>query len=86
VATDAERLSTELLRVADRLVEDFAEVPAGSVLRCLARAVHMVRVRGSAPEDLGTRAEELARHMLRDRGCIEDPVAPQDSGAATSEE
>lgn len=86
MATDAERLSTELLHVADGLVEDFAEVPAGSVLRCLARAVHSVRVRGCAPEDLGTRAEELVRHMLRDRGCLEDPVSPQDSGASTSEE
>ena len=79
MAPDAERLSTELLEVADRLVEDFAEVPAGSVLRCLATAVHMARGAGSPPEDLGTRAEELARRMLRDRGCVEEPDATTSS-------
>jgi hypothetical protein len=75
VAPEPERLSTQLLDVADRLVEDFAEVPAGSVLRCLARAVQMARASGSPPEDLGTRAEEMARQMLRDPGSCEDPGA-----------
>ena len=80
MAPDAERLSTELLDVADRLVEEFAEVPAGSVLRCLATAVHMARGAGASPEDLGTRAEELARRILRDRDCVEEP------GVTTSRE
>ena len=73
---ESERLSTQLLEVADRLVEDFAEVPAGSVLRCLARAVQMARASGSPAEDLDTRAEETARQMLRDPGYREDPEAP----------
>jgi hypothetical protein len=63
---DAERLSSDLLDVADRLVVDFAQVPAGTVLRCLARAVQVVRASGSTPEDLGVRAEELARDLLQD--------------------
>ena len=79
MAPDVERLSTELLEVADRLVEDFAEVPAGSVLRCLAKAVQMAREAASPPEELGTRAEALARRMLRDRGYVEEPDATTSS-------
>ncbi len=69
----AEGLSSELLNVADRLVQDFAEVPAGSVLRCLALAVQAARASGSSPADLGEQAERLARDMLQNGAGWDEP-------------
>ena len=66
--TDTRRLAAELDHAADRLTKEFVELPPGSVLRCLSRAVYASRRAHVAPEQLAGVSENLARHMLRLRG------------------
>lgn len=70
------RVDLELLEVADRLVAEFPEVPTGSVLRCLSRAVHLSRALGRPPSALAHEAEDLARRMLRHRDPCEADDPP----------
>ena len=54
----------ELTDVARRLVEEYADFPAGSVLRCLTRAVDGARSWGCPPQFLASTAEGSTRWML----------------------
>ena len=63
--TDTRRLAAELDEAADRLTVEFEELPPGSVLRCLSRAVYASRRAHVAPEQLAGVSENLARQMLR---------------------
>jgi hypothetical protein len=56
-----------LVDAAARLVADHSDLPAGSVLRCFARAVALARRTGVPAADLPARAETLAAEMLAAR-------------------
>jgi hypothetical protein len=59
------RLSDAQLReVADRLAAEFSDVPGGSVLRCLARAVHRARLDGLPDDQIPSAGERIARQLL----------------------
>lgn len=64
-----------LVQVADRLVLEFDDVGAGSVLRCFSRAVFLARRSGVSPESLPRFAEEVAQGMLVRRGASTAPRA-----------
>jgi hypothetical protein len=54
----------QLLLAAETLAEDHPDHPAGSVLRCYARAVRLVRLRGCPDEQLPETARRLAAETL----------------------
>lgn len=54
----------ELIDVAERLVRDFNHIPAGSVLRCVARSARQLRAEGVSADALPSAVEELARRRL----------------------
>lgn len=56
-----------LMESALRLVDERPDLPAGSVLRCFARAVGVARRAGALGDDLPPRAEAVARRLLADR-------------------
>lgn len=60
-----------------RLVGDYPEVPAGSVMRCVARAVRRAVLVSAPPEQIPTRAESAVREAMARR------LAPA-GGATTS--
>lgn len=61
----------QLLEVTVRLAEEFPDLPAGSVMRCVARVVRSERRHG-VPEDLlPARAEATARSVLRRRRTVD---------------
>lgn len=72
MATKLQRLNTELLELAERLVKEFPELPAGSVLRALSRAVRQEVLAGHDPADLPAAAESLTRRVLSMRRGPED--------------
>ena len=60
-------LHRRLLETAFDLTLEFDELPAGSVMRCFARAVHLARMKGVAGAQLPEEARRIARVSLRDR-------------------
>ena len=56
-----------LLDAALRLVEEYDDLPAGLVLRCLSRATDAARSWGCPPGDLPVAAEAGARWLLAQR-------------------
>lgn len=60
-------LRRALMSEATSLVAEFDSHPAGSVLRCYARAVHGQRLAGCPDEELPRVARELAAQVLRTR-------------------
>jgi len=54
-----------IIAEADRLVGEYPEIAAGSVLRCFARALRVARNQGRPPEEAVPAAAEAARHTLR---------------------
>ena len=62
-------LRRRLVETAQALVRDAPEHPAGSVLRCYARAVRIQRQRGCDDEQLADRARETAERLLAGRGA-----------------
>lgn len=61
-----------LLEAAERLVRDYGGIPAGSVLRCYARAVQRRTRTGCPPERLADAAERLAREHLDRRSAVRE--------------
>jgi hypothetical protein len=60
-----------LLELTVRLTEEFPDLPAGSVMRCVARVVRSERRHG-VPEDLlPSRTEVAARSVLRRRSTLD---------------
>ena len=60
-------LRRALVSEATSLVAEFDSHPAGSVLRCYARAVHRQRLAGCGDDDLPRAAREAAAEVLRTR-------------------
>jgi hypothetical protein len=75
---------TDWRDVADRLAAEFSDIPSGSVLRCVARAVHRARMDGLPPELVAGAGEAIARQMLALRrrsqasGVVPVPRRPAD--------
>jgi len=57
----------ELVSLTLRMVDDYPELPAGSVMRCVARAVRLALAAGAAGEEIPAEAERTARHALARR-------------------
>jgi len=57
----------ELLGVTVRLIEQFPQVPAGSVMRLVGRVVHGARWTGVPPDLLPVETERTARILLTRR-------------------
>lgn len=57
----------ELMSLTFRLVGEYPEIPAGSVMRCLARAVRRALIEGTPAEQIPTRAEHTAHEALARR-------------------
>ncbi|HWJ81690.1 MAG TPA: hypothetical protein VNS55_05590 [Nocardioides sp.] len=64
---EAQRVQIDLLDIAWRLADEHPELPAGTVLRCFARAVRTARACGVALGDLTVVAERIARTHLDSR-------------------
>lgn len=56
-----------LLETAGELTAEFAELPAGSVMRCFGRSVKLARVQGVTGAALPEAARRIARANLRER-------------------
>jgi hypothetical protein len=54
----------DLIDVALRLAREFSHLPAGSVLRCVARSARQLRAKGVGAHALPPAVEELARLRL----------------------
>jgi hypothetical protein len=57
----------EMLGLAQRLIGEYDDLPAGAVLRCIARASRDVRLWGCPPEHLLTTVEAATRWRLEQR-------------------
>jgi len=62
---------TQLLELTVRLTQEFPELPAGSVMRCVARVARSERRHGVPEDVLPARTEATARSVLR-RRCTVD--------------
>ncbi len=61
----------QLLELTVRLAEEFPDLPAGSVMRCVARVVRSERRHGVAEDLLPARAGAAARSVLRRRCAVD---------------
>lgn len=66
-------VNRQLLDIAGKLVVDYSDHTAGSVLRCFARAVRRSRKRGVPLAALPVVSEALARAMLERRPSVPRP-------------
>src|SRR6476620_8358057 len=62
-------LHRQLLDIAFDLSVEFDTLPAGSVLRCFARAVHLARLQGAEGPRLPVEARRIAELSLRNRAA-----------------
>jgi hypothetical protein len=60
-------IQDELMSLTIRLVEEYPEMPAGSVMRCVARAVRRAVVAGTPGNQVPAEAERTARYALAGR-------------------
>lgn len=76
---DARRsVRAELQGVVDRLIEDYrGEIPAGSVIRCVARCTEIATRYGVPKPALATVVERLARSTLDARSRSGPAIPPQ---------
>jgi hypothetical protein len=61
-------VNDELLDIAEQLTAEYADIPAGSVLRCLARSVRVARSWGCPAEHLTATSAATTRWVLAQRG------------------
>jgi hypothetical protein len=61
----------QLLELTVRLTAEFPDLPAGSVMRCVARVVRSERRHGVAEDLLPARTEIAARGVLRRRCAVD---------------
>ena len=66
-------LRRRLLDAAASLADEYGALPAGSVLRCYARAVQLMRREGCRDDELPSAARRAAAEMLRARR-VEQPT------------
>jgi hypothetical protein len=64
----------ELLELGQRLIREHDEVPAGAVLRCLARSVRVARTWACPPEHLLSTVEASTRWRLAERTTSADAM------------
>ena len=57
----------ELMTLTQRLIREYAEIPAGAVMRCLARAAHGARAWGCPNEHFVSTVEASTRWRLEQR-------------------
>ena len=62
-------LHRQLLETAFDLSVEYDTLPAGSVLRCFARAVHLARLKGVEGARLPEEARRIAESSLRSRAA-----------------
>jgi hypothetical protein len=62
-------LHRQLLDIAFDLSVEFDTLPAGSVLRCFARAVHLARLQGAEGARVPEEARRIAVSSLRSRAA-----------------
>jgi len=62
-------LHRQLLETAFDLSVEYDTLPAGSVLRCFARAVHLARLQGAEGARLPEEARRIAESSLRSRAA-----------------
>lgn len=62
-------LHRQLLDTAFDLSTEFDTLPAGSVLRCFSRAVHLARLKGAEGARLPEEARRIAESSLRARAA-----------------
>jgi hypothetical protein len=60
-------LHDDVRYLTKRLIDEYLEFPAGSVMRCVARAVRRALMARTPPRQLVTRAEHTAREALASR-------------------
>ena len=65
--TEDQAVNDELLGVTIRLIEEFPEVAAGSVMRLVGRVVRSARWTGVPPELLALETERTSRILLTRR-------------------
>lgn len=70
----------DLVALMVRMTEEYPELPAGSVMRCVARAVRRTRMSGVAREHIGVEAERAARRALAQRLVAPAPVRVRRAG------
>lgn len=69
-------LHRQLLDIAFDLSVEFDTLPAGSVLRCFARAAHRARMAGCADDDLSEVARAAVVRTLAERVPVRDGTFP----------
>lgn len=74
-------LHDELMSLTLRLVREHPQLPAGSVMRCVARAVRRVMTAGTPREQISARAEHAARRALA--GRTHSPLTSDAPGRST---
>jgi hypothetical protein len=70
----------DLVDLMVRMTEEYPELPAGSVMRCVARAVLRARMTGTPHEHVGVEAERTARLVLAERLVAPVPVRVRRAG------
>lgn len=84
MAQDLKEANERLLDAAARLVEEWPDVPTGSVLRCFSRAVWIVRGAGCPPDRLAAESSRLASALLELRGATGSDGPTMVRGTAVS--
>jgi hypothetical protein len=71
---DAIEVHGELMSLTVRMVGEYPQFPAGSVMRCVSRAVRHAVVSGTPPDQIPGDAERAARRVLAGR-LVAPPAA-----------
>jgi hypothetical protein len=69
-------LRRQLMETAEQLTRELPEHPAGSVLRCFARAAHRARMAGCGDDDLSEVARAAVVRTLAERVPVRDGTFP----------
>jgi hypothetical protein len=72
---DAFEVHDEVMSLTLRLVGENPDLPAGSVMRCVARAVRRALMAGTPREQIPALAEDTARRALA--GRHREPMGPE---------
>lgn len=72
--TEVRASQDALLDLTVRLSREFPELPAGSVMRCVARVVRSERRHGVPEASLASTSEARARSVLRRRAAVDQAL------------
>jgi hypothetical protein len=79
-ARDAVGVRDDLVSLMVRMTDEYPELPAGSVMRCVARAVRRAWMAGVPREQVAEEAERTARIALTERLVVAGPVRVRRAG------